>query len=414
MKVVIIGAGFAGLNAAKGLAFMSGVQVVLLDRHNYHLFQPLLYQVATAGLNPGDIAYPIRAQFRGVPNVEVRLEEVRDIDRQKKEVIVPSGRISYDLLIVAAGAKNFYFNHPEWSKLAPGLKSLEDATEIRRRLFLAFENAEKATTEQERERWMTFVLIGAGPTGVEMAGAFAEIAHQVIRKDFRHIHPEQSKIILIEAGPRILPTFKESLSKRATKDLQAMGVTVMVGTKVVDINDQEVILVNGKITTSTVAWSAGVAPSKLAQCLGVELDRRGRVPVNEHTAVKDDPSVLVLGDLAAFPTAEGTLPGVASVAIQQGRYIKQLVRADLENKPRPIFRYLDKGQMATIGRRRAVLQVGPITMAGTLAWSAWLFVHLYYLIGMRNRFMVFAQWGWSYITFKRGARLITPPRQLDD
>src|SRR5690606_30333077 len=239
MKVVIIGAGFGGLNAAKGLAHKRGVEVTILDRHNYHLFQPLLYQVATAGLNPADIASPIRAQFRDVPNVEVRLEEVTSIDRANKKVITTQSELSYDLLIVATGAKNFYFGHPEWAKLAPGLKGLEDATEIRRRLFLAYENAEKCTDEKERERFMTFVLIGAGPTGVELAGAFAEIAHKVLGKDFRHIKPQESKVILIEAGPRILPSFKESISKRAKKDLEEMGVTVMTNSKVLDIKENQ-------------------------------------------------------------------------------------------------------------------------------------------------------------------------------
>lgn len=414
MHVVIIGAGFGGLNAAKGLAHHPSVKVTLLDRHNYHLFQPLLYQVATAGLNPADIATPIRAQFRGIDNIDVRLEEVTGIDRKRKVVKFGERELSYDLLIVAAGAKNFYFNHPEWSKLAPGLKGLEDATEIRRRLFLAYENADKTDSEEERNEWMTFVLIGAGPTGVEMAGAFAEIAHQVLGQDFRHINSSNSKIILIEAGPRILPTFKPKLSQKAQSDLEKMGVTVMTNTRVIDINEREVVLENGSIPTKTIAWSAGVKPSPLGKALDTELDRRGRVIVNEHTALPNDPSVLVLGDLGAFPDGQNTLPGVASVAIQQGRYIRKLVEADLAGKPRPPFRYLDKGQMATVGRRRAVLQVGNIAFGGTLAWFAWLFVHLYYLIGMRNRFMVFTQWAWSYITFKRGARLITPPRTLED
>ena len=414
MKVIIIGAGFGGLNAAKGLAHKEGVQVTILDRHNYHLFQPLLYQVATAGLNPADIATPIRAQFRNVPNIEVRLEEVTKIDRANKKVFTENIKLSYDLLILATGAKNFYFGHPEWAALAPGLKGLEDATEIRRRLFLAFENAEKTSDLKERERYMTFVLIGAGPTGVELAGAFAEIANQVLAKDFRHIKSNQSKIILIEAGPRILPSFKPSLSARAQKDLENLGVQVLTSTRVVDIKEQQVILENGTIETHTIAWSAGVTPSPLAKTLGVELDKRGRVPVTETMALPDDSSVLVLGDLAAFPTKDGTLPGVASVAIQQGRFIKKIIAADLAGIERPKFKYLDKGQMATIGRRLAVVQVGNIAFGGTIAWLAWLFVHLYYLIGFRNRLMVFLQWAWSYVTFRRGARLITPPRYSED
>lgn len=414
MKVLIIGAGFGGLNAAKGLAHKSGVEVTILDRHNYHLFQPLLYQVATAGLNPADIASPIRAQFRNVPNIEVRLEEVTAIDRANKKVTTTQSELSYDLLIVATGAKNFYFGHPEWAKLAPGLKGLEDATEIRRRLFLAYENAEKCNDEKERERYMTFVLIGAGPTGVELAGAFAEIAHQVLEKDFRHISSKQSKVILIEAGPRILPSFKPSISARAQRDLEKLGVSVMTNTRVVDIEEDAVILENGRIETRTIAWSAGVTPSPLAKTLNVELDRRNRVPVNKAMALESDSSVLVLGDLAAFPDGDGTLPGVASVAIQQGRFVKHIVKADLEKKPRPEFKYLDKGQMATIGRRLAVVQVGNIAFGGTIAWLAWLFVHLYYLIGIRNRLMVFIQWAWSYVTFRKGARLITPPRYSED
>lgn len=414
MKVVIIGAGFAGLNAAKGLSHQTGVEVIIIDRHNYHLFQPLLYQVATAGLNPADIASPIRSQFRGVSNVEVQLDEVISIDRSKKLIQTKTSTISYDRLIVATGAKNFYFNHPEWATLAPGLKGLEDATEIRRRLFLAFEKAEKTKDEEERKRLMTFVFIGAGPTGVELAGSFAEIAHQVLSKDFRHIKPEQSRVILIEAGPRILPSFKESISKRAQSDLEKMGVTVLTNSKVTDMTESKVILENEEIETYTVAWSAGVIPSPLGKTLNVELDRRGRVPVNQHMALEQDANVFVLGDLAAFPVEGGVLPGVASVAIQQGRFIKKILKADLTNKIRPQFKYLDKGQMATIGRRRAVVQIHGLAFGGTLAWLAWLFVHLYYLIGFRNRFMVFIQWAWSYITFKRGARLITPPRTSED
>tara|TARA_R110000868_G_scaffold38661_8_gene135158 strand:- start:5765 stop:7012 length:1248 start_codon:yes stop_codon:yes gene_type:complete len=414
MKVIIIGAGFAGLNAAKSIAKLDHVQVQIIDRHNYHLFQPLLYQVATAGLNPADIATPIRAQLSPHKNIEIILDEVISINRTDKIVETKERTLHYDRLVVATGAKNFYFGHTEWASLAPGLKGLEDATEIRRRLFLAFENAEKAQDEILRKKLMTFVLIGAGPTGVELAGAFAEIAHQVLAKDFRHINPQQSQVILIEAGPRILPSFNEKMSARAQKDLEAMGVKVLTNTKVIDITTDAVILSDGKIETQTIAWSAGVTPSPLAKTLGVELERRGRVPVDQSMALKEDSSVFVLGDLAAFNVNDGTLPGVASVAIQQGRFMGKILKADLDGKARPAFKYLDKGQMATIGRKKAVLQVGKISFGGTLAWYAWLFVHLYYLIGFRNRFMVFLQWAWSYLTFKRGARIITPPRTSED
>jgi len=414
VKIVIIGAGFGGLNAAKSLTHFKQTSVTIIDRHNYHLFQPLLYQVATAGLNPADIASPIRSQFRKDKHIEVRLEEVIDIDRHQKVVRTLENSFSYDLLIVAAGAKNFYFGHHDWAAKAPGLKGLEDATEIRRRLFVAYENAEKAKTNAEKTMHLTFVLIGAGPTGVELAGSFAEIAHQVLRTDFRHINPDESKIILIEAGPRILPSFKPQLSQKAQKDLESMGVTVLTNTKVIQINDNQVILQDSSIEASTIAWSAGVTPSPLAKILKTELDNKGRVLINSDLSLKDDQSVLVLGDMAAFKDGETILPGVASVAIQQGRYIKKLIKADLEKKKRPSFKYFDKGQMATIGRKKAVVQVGNIAFSGTIAWFAWLFVHLYYLIGMRNRAMVFAQWAWSYLTFRRGARLITPPRSSED
>tara|TARA_R110000868_G_scaffold118569_4_gene314424 strand:+ start:4593 stop:5840 length:1248 start_codon:yes stop_codon:yes gene_type:complete len=414
MKIVIIGAGFAGLNAAKSLAKLRDVQITIIDRHNYHLFQPLLYQVATAGLNPADIATPIRAQLSSYKNIEVVLDEVISINRDAKTVLTKEKSLQYDRLIVATGAKNFYFGQTNWPALAPGLKGLEDATEIRRRLFLAFENAEKTEDEALKKKLMTFVLIGAGPTGVELAGAFAEIAHQVLTKDFRHINPQDSQVILIEAGPRILPSFNEKMSLRAQKDLEAMGVTVRTNTKVIDITSEAVILADGKIETQTIAWSAGVTPSPLAKTLGVVLDRRGRVPVDQSMSLKEDSSVFVLGDLAAFEHESVVLPGVASVAIQQGRFMGKIISADLLQKERPAFKYLDKGQMATIGRKKAVLQIGSISFGGTLAWYAWLFVHLYYLIGFRNRFMVFLQWAWSYITFKRGARIITPPRTSED
>lgn len=414
MKIVIIGAGFGGLNSAKSLTHFKQTSVTILDRHNYHLFQPLLYQVATAGLNPADIASPIRSQFRKDKHIEVRLEEVVDIDRTQKIVKTNENTFTYDLLIVAAGAKNFYFGHQDWAAKAPGLKGLEDATEIRRRLFVAYENAEKAKTDAEKRMHLTFILIGAGPTGVELAGSFAEIAHQVLRTDFRHINPDESKIILIEAGPRILPSFKPKLSQKAQKDLEAMGVTVLTNTKVIQINENQVVLEDSSIQASTIAWSAGVTPSPLAKVLKTELDNKGRVLINSDLSLKDDSSVLVLGDMAAFKDGDITLPGVASVAIQQGRYIKKLVKADLEKRKRPSFKYFDKGQMATIGRKKAVVQVGNIAFSGTIAWFAWLFVHLYYLIGMRNRAMVFAQWAWSYLTFRRGARLITPPRASED
>lgn len=414
MKIVIIGAGFGGLNAAKSLKKFTQLDVTILDRHNYHLFQPLLYQVATAGLNPADIASPIRSQFRNQKHIKVRLEEVVDIDRSNKIVVTQENKISYDLLIVAAGAKNFYFGHQDWASKAPGLKGLEDATEIRRRLFVAYENAEKAKSEEDKRVHMTFILIGAGPTGVELAGSFAEIAHQVLSTDFRQIKPNESKIVLIEAGSRILPSFNPKLSKKAQEDLEDMGVTVLTNTKVIEISENKVVLENGTIEASTIAWSAGVTPSVLAQKLKTEVDNKGRVIINNDLSLKDDPSVLVLGDMAAFNDGAKVLPGVASVAIQQGQYIKKLIKADLQQRPRPTFKYFDKGQMATIGRKKAVVQVGNITISGTVAWIAWLFVHLYYLIGVRNRAMVFTQWAWSYVTFRRGARLITPPRTSED
>jgi NADH dehydrogenase len=406
-RVVIVGGGFAGVRAAKYLGCKSECEVTLVDRRNYHLFQPLLYQVATAGLSPAEIASPIRTIFSGYPNVRVLLDNVNSVDLQQRILKTESGSLNYDFLVLACGAKHSYFNHPEWESFSPGLKTLEQATEIRRRILLAYEQAEKETDPAKQQALLTFIVVGGGPTGVEMAGAIAEISRFTLERDFRNIHPERAQILLVEAGPRVLASFSEKLSAQAERDLEHLGVQVRTRTRVTEVHEWGVKLGDQTVHAKTVIWAAGVQPSSLAKTLGSPLDQVGRVKIEQDLSLPGHPEVFVLGDMAHFPTADGHgLPGLAPVAMQEGTHAAQNILATIRGRPRTPFRYKDKGTMATIGRRKAVAQVGRLEVSGLLAWFMWLFIHIYYLIGFKNRLFVFLEWMWAYMTFKRGARLI--------
>jgi NADH dehydrogenase len=403
-RVAIVGAGFAGLEAARALA-RAPVRVTVVDRRNHHLFQPLLYQVATAALNPSDISAPIRAVLRAQENAEVILGEVAEIDLARRVLRLADGdRLGYDFLVVAAGATHSYLGHGEWASVAPGLKTVEDALEIRRRILLAFERAEREPEEAERRALLTFAVVGAGPTGVELAGALAEIASRTLAADFRHIRPESARVVLVEAAPRVLPAYPEKLSRAALRQLERLGVEVRTGAKVTSLDDRGVSLGAERLPARTVLWAAGVAASPLARALGAPLDRAGRVLVNDDLSVPGHPEVFVAGDLAAL---RDPVPGVAPAALQEGRHAARNVARALRGEPALPFRYRDKGLMATIGRAAAVARIGRVELSGLVAWLAWLLVHVFFLIGFRNRVAVILQWAWSYLTFKRGARLIT-------
>jgi len=406
--VVIIGGGFGGLEAARRLRKAS-VRVTLLDRQNHHLFQPLLYQVATAALSPADIAEPLRHILRRQENVEVIMSEATSIDTGGKRVITSDGPIDYDYLVVAAGARHSYFGNDNWEKLAPGLKSLDDALEIRRRMLMAFEVAEKTTDDAERQAAMTFIVIGGGPTGVEMAGAIAEIARVTLIRDFRHIDSSQARVFLVEAGGAILSSFSGILPYVAQTQLSKLGVEVLLGTKVELITKNGIVLAKGRtIPAKTVVWAAGNAASPLGKSLGVPLDPQGRVIVNEDCSIPGHPEVFVIGDQAHFSVNGGRpLPALSPVAIQQGRHVAQNIQALLRGDATKPFEYFDKGSMATIGRHAAVAEMGSIHFSGIIAWLAWLFVHLIFLVGFRNRLLVLFNWAYAYITYGRGARLIT-------
>jgi len=412
--VVIIGCGFGGLYAAKKLC-KGPVQITILDRSNHHLFQPLLYQVATAGLSPGDIAQPIRSIFRGQQNVEVLLAEVTGVNTNEKKVLLTDGEIGYDFLIVAAGATHAYFGHEDWSKIAPGLKSLEDAVTIRRMFLTAFEEAEKETNEDRRKVLMNFVIVGAGPTGVELAGAMRDIAQHSMAKDFRHIDSRKARVILLEGGPRVLPAFSEKLSGSAQRQLEKLGVEVRTNALVTRVEPGYVYIGEERIETKRVFWAAGVAASSLGRALGVPLDRAGRVKVQPDLSIPDHPEVFVIGDLASVIDAKGqSVPGVAPAAMQMGRYAARTILARIRGKQPPApFIYHDKGSLATIGRAAAVAMRGNIQFSGLLAWLAWLGIHILFLIGFRNRLIVLIQWAWAYIGFQTGARLITFYEGLD-
>jgi len=405
--VIIIGAGFGGLEAAKKLA-CKDVRVTVIDRTNYHLFQPLLYQVATAALSPADIAAPVRAILSKCRNVEVILAEVQSVDVETKKVKTVDLEIDYDYLIIATGARHSYFGHNEWEKLAPGLKSLEDAIELRRRILLAFEYAEKTPDEAARRAAMNFVIIGGGPTGVEMAGAIAEISRYTMARDFRHINPSEARVILIEGEPRLLAAYPPDLSESARKQLADLGVEVRTSTRATNLTDAGVQIGDEFIPCRVKIWAAGNNASFVGKTLGVPSDRAGRVIVNDDLTIPGRPEVQVIGDLANFPHQTGQpLPGISPVAMQQGRHAARNVLAMIKGRKPQRFRYWDKGTMATIGRNKAVADLKFVHLSGLPAWLAWLFVHIVFLVGFRNRLLVLVQWAWAYLTFDKGARLIT-------
>src|SRR6266576_1019995 len=406
-RVIIVGSGFGGLEAAKKLA-CKDVHVTVIDRTNYHLFQPLLYQVATAALSPADIAAPVRAVLSKCRNVEVILAEVQSVNVDAKKVKTVDMEIDYDYLILATGARHSYFGHDAWEKLAPGLKSLEDAIELRRRILLAFEYAEKITDEAARRAALNFVIIGGGPTGVEMAGAIAEISRHTLAKDFRHIDPSQARVILIEGEPRLLAAYPEDLSASAKKQLEDLGVEVRTGTRATKLSEAGV-QVNGEFIPCRVKiWAAGNTASFVGKTLGSPVDRVGRVIVNDDLTIPAHPEVQVIGDLANFSHQTGQpLPGVSPVAMQQGRHAARNILAMIKGRRPQHFRYWDKGSMATIGRNKAVADLNLVHLSGLPAWLVWLFVHIIFLVGFRNRLAVLFQWAWAYFTFNKGARLIT-------
>jgi NADH dehydrogenase len=407
-RVVIVGGGFGGINCAKALAGRSDVSVCLIDRRNYHLFQPLLYQVAMAGLSEADIASPIRSLFSSYENVRVVQAEVTGVDVNARQVKTAVGSFEYDYVVLASGAQHAYFGNEQWEDHAPGLKNLEQATEIRRRVLTAFERAECEPDPSRRRALLTFAVIGGGPTGVELAGAIGEMTRFTLARDFRNIDPKLTRIVLIEAGPRILPSFDPELASRAARELEQLGVQVWVNSRVTDVTANGVRVGEEHLACNTVIWGAGVQASPLGKSLPAQSDAQGRVMVGEDLTLADQKNVFVIGDQAHFRPADAqrALPGVASVAIQQGRHVARLILADLHGQPRAPFRFHDKGQMATIGRRRAVLQRGRFRSAGTFAWGMWLLVHIYFLSGFRNRVFVLLHWCWSYLTFSRGSRLI--------
>jgi len=405
--VVVVGAGFAGLTAAKALARLP-VELVVIDRCNHHLFQPLLYQVATAALSPADIATPIRNILGGRMNVEVLLGTVTGVDRDARAVILEDRRVPYDTLVVATGARHAYFGHDDWAEVAPGLKGVEDATAIRRRILLAFERAEGAMDAAERRRLLNFVVIGGGPTGVELAGAIAELAKVALARDFHHIDTRDTRVLLVEAGHRLLPSFPASLSHRAARALEALGVELRLGAPVTACAADAVSIGDEAVPAGTIIWAAGVAASPAATWLGATADRAGRVPVGADLCLAGHPEIFVIGDTAAVQDAQGrTLPGVAPVAKQQGAHVARSIAARLAGRPTRPFRYRHLGNLATIGRGKAVADFGWLRLSGRPAWLLWGLVHIAFLIGFRNRMAVLLDWLWAYVSLKRGARLIT-------
>lgn len=407
-RVVIVGGGFGGLNAAKALADRSDLDLLILDRHNHHLFQPLLYQVAMAELNPADIAMPIRSIFRARKNVSVLLAEVTSVDLKANKLTSSIGEISYDYLVLACGAEHSYFGHDEWEDFAPGLKTLEQATEIRRRVLMAFERAEAKAGHSPTDPWLTFVIVGGGPTGVELAGALGEITRHTLSEEFRHFDPCRTRVILVEAGERILSSFPKELAERAVRDLRDLGVETLTGARVTRIDNDGVYLGDRLLSSKTVIWAAGVKPSPLNSQLDSPLDKQGRVTVTDRLSLPNYRNVFVIGDQAHVKDGQGNpLPGLASVAMQEGRFIAEQIEADLKGAPHSAqFHYRDKGQMATIGRKRAIAMTKHLKLRGLSAWLAWLLVHIYYLIGFKNRVFVLWSWMYSYLTYRRGARLI--------
>ncbi|HEV2964069.1 MAG TPA: NAD(P)/FAD-dependent oxidoreductase [Candidatus Angelobacter sp.] len=412
-RVVIVGGGFAGIHAAKALA-KAPVKITLIDRKNHHTFQPLLYQVALGVLSPAEIASPIRTVLKRAKNAEVLLGQVTSFDLGKRLIRVDDLDLPYDYLIVAAGATHAYFGHPEWERIAPGLKTIEDATDIRRRVLLAFEVAERESVVTGKRRDLNFVVVGAGPTGVELAGAISDISRRYMEQEFRGIDPRQARVILLEGGPRVLPNFAEDLSASAQKQLTELGVEVRTRTLVTNIEPNLVSVGSEKIPASVILWSAGVSASPLGKMLGAETDRAGRVLVNPDLSIPGHPEVFVIGDLAAAKSKDGKLaPGVAPAAIQMGKFAARQVWRSVEGQPREEFTYINKGVLATIGRSKAVADLGKLHFSGYFAWLAWLFVHLLFLIGFRNRFLVMIEWAWAYVTYNHSARLITDPSKTE-
>ena len=409
-KVVIVGAGFGGLEAAKALR-RAHADVIVIDRQNHHCFQPLLYQVATAALSPADIAWPIRHILRPQRNATVLMEEVRGVDTQKKCLHTQFGDMGYDYLVIATGAMHSYFGHDEWSDYAPGLKRIDDATRIRRSILIAFERAEVTLDQIEQRRLLTFVIVGGGATGVEMAGAIADVARQTLAADFRRIDPRSARILLIEAGPRLLPSFPPALSDYAANTLARHGVEVKTDTRITGCDAQGVDREGGRIDAGTVIWAAGVMASPAARWLDVEADRAGRIKVEPDLSVPRHPDIFVIGDTAAASDRAGNpVPGIAPAAKQMGKYVGRLIAARIAGREvhKP-FRYMHLGDLATIGRRAAVVKFGPLELKGFIGWLFWSVAHIYFLIGLRNRFIVAFNWLWDYLTFQRGARLITEP-----
>ncbi|HEX3602218.1 MAG TPA: NAD(P)/FAD-dependent oxidoreductase [Lacipirellulaceae bacterium] len=416
-RVIIVGGGFAGLNAVRALGRVP-VAITLIDRRNFHLFQPLLYQVATGGLSPANIATPLRSIVERQKNCEVLLGNVRGFDATNRLVPIDGAQVPYDTLIVATGSRHSYFGHSEWEQFAPGLKTIEDATQIRRRMLTAFEIAERAADLEQRRQSLTIVIVGGGPTGVELAGTMAEIARHTLKREFRHIEPSDAQIILVEAGERVLPAFPSDLSQKAQASLERLGVVVRTKTMVADVTADHVLVNFGgaqeKIPTGTVFWAAGVEASPLGAALanatGAKLDRAGRIVVEPDLSLPGHPEILVLGDMASYThQGEKLLPGVAPVAIQQGKFAAKLIAARLAGREPPQFHYHDLGNLATVGRSAAVAEFGKLHVSGFLAWLMWLFIHLLKLVGFGNRLLVLVQWGWNYFTYDRSARLITEP-----
>lgn len=405
--VVIVGAGFGGLFAAQALAG-SVARVTLVDRHNYHLFQPLLYQAATAGLAPSDIAWPVRSILRRQANATVLLDEVRSVDAVRRQVLLTRGSLEFDYLVLATGARHSYFGHDDWAGAAPGLKSLDDATAMRRRLLRAFEHAEMLDDDQARERFLRFVIVGGGPTGVELAGAIAELAHHTLAKDFRRIDPRSARIVLIEAGPRILPVFHESLSHYAQCSLERLGVEVRLNSQVTHCDANGVVAGGHRLEAATVIWAAGVAASPAGRWLGAPTDRAGRVLVGPDLSVPGEPAVFVIGDAASVTDGHGVpVPGIAPAAKQQGRYVARVIAARIRGgRSSTPFRYRHAGHLATIGRSSAVIEFRGLRLRGVLAWWLWGLAHIYFLVGVPNPLIVSVRWLWQYLTYGRGARLI--------
>ncbi len=406
-KIVVVGGGFAGINVVRQLRRERDVEITLIDRKNYHLFQPLLYQVAAGQLSSADIAPPIRSLFSGHENVMVLKEEALSVDLDGRTVTTDRGRIEYDYLVLACGAQHDYFGHPEWEPYAPGLKTIEQAEEIRNRLLGAYEEAERDDNKELQRKLLTFVIVGGGPTGVELAGAVAEMSRRVLAKDFRNIDPTKARVVLVQGAPRILPPFSEKLSAAATKNLEKLGVEVITSKHVTSIDEDGVCIGDERIEASTVLWAAGVKPSELNETLGVECDKRGLVIVEPDLSIKGHPEVFVIGDQAHCDDGSGkALPGVAMVALEEGTFVGKALRNELRGRPRGTFRFFDRGKAATIGRSKAVVEVGKLKFNGFLAWITWLFIHLFYLTGFENRVLVLMQWAWAYLWNRDEARLI--------